>query len=126
MFGKWKCRRRSGRVRSFEVCREWWPSSFPQMEHLISPAAPGTRVVAIRGADASTVHAYGHGVVVGKSLPCAAGGYGPLTAEGGVDSTEILLDDGKTIWECECWFVAEEQFRDQVGERTIVLCPIWR
>lgn len=85
---------------------------------------PGERVYAIRDMDEATktVHLYGYGVYEGDYLPEGAGDVGipTLVKESGMDNPRIRLDNGKIVWGCECWWGAEQEFKQAAHRFTVV------
>jgi hypothetical protein len=68
----------------------------------------GERVGALMSAKGNTVKLFGFGVYVGDEVPDAhAKGLGSLVREAGVKNPKILLDSGKVVWGCECWWGPE-------------------
>ncbi len=64
---------------------------------------PGTRVVAMRDANETTVFLYGYGVYDGDIEH----------PEFGFPNPRITLDDGAgVVWGLECWWMPEDQFKD--------------
>lgn len=61
---------------------------------------PGTRVGAIKKSSKKTVHLFGYGVYDGDH-PHAFFDDEP---DFEIDSPRITLDDGRTVWGCECWW----------------------
>ena len=60
----------------------------------------GTRVSAILDAENGIVRTFGDGLYAGRfDLPLYAGGY-----NFGQRCARIDLDNGKTVWGCECWW----------------------
>jgi hypothetical protein len=33
---------------------------------------------------------------------------------------KIVLDNGETVWGCECWWGPEDKIKNMIGEREIV------
>jgi len=77
---------------------------------------PGTRVIACRDADDTTVNVFGHGVYVGDE-PCDLL---PLP----VNNPKIVLDDGTVLWGVQCWWGPEEQMTAWIGDRNVVSVPV--
>jgi len=70
----------------------------------------GSRVLAILDAKDGVVHSFGEGVYVGDFiLPEEAGGM-----NFGQSNPRIDLDNGKTVWGCECWWGLPEQVRKYI------------
>lgn len=75
---------------------------------------PGTRVGAICSAGREEVRFYGWGVYVGDEIG------GPM---GEFPNPKIQLDDGGVVWGCECWWGSEDQVRQMIGVRKVVIEP---
>lgn len=71
------------------------------------PASQGDRVTAILKANAQEIHLLGHGTYQGLKAHPAFGFPNPC----------ILLDSGKTVWGCECWWGAEGLMMDHMRQR---------
>lgn len=77
----------------------------------------GTRLGAIQGWDYKKVSVYGFGIYKGETTPCKnAIGYGKYIISSGITCPEIYLDDGKTIWGCECWVFDEKDVKKMIEE----------
>ena len=77
----------------------------------------GARVGAMLGARDKTVRFLGYGVYQGDEVPPEnIGGFNM-----GFPNPKIVLDNGKVVWGCECWWGAE----DQDTHRTLLQAP-WR
>lgn len=87
-------------------------------------AKVGDRVYAIRDMDeaANTVHLYGYGVYEGDYLPDGAGdgGIPTLVKQLGHDNPRIKLDNGQTVWGCECWWGPEAEFKSRADQFTVI------
>jgi len=67
----------------------------------------GTRVTAILSAGRGIVKSFGDGVYAGDfKLPDDASGF-----NFGQDNPRIDLDNGKTVWGCECWWGPTEEIK---------------
>ena len=81
---------------------------------------PGTRVCAILKMDNETVLLFGYGTYTGDEVP-------PKEAIGfniGIPCPKIALDNGKTVYGCECWWSTQERVENMIGARTIVMVDI--
>lgn len=67
---------------------------------------PGERVGAILGSKDGVVEFIGFGVYAGNEIPPAD--INPLLNIG-MPNPKIVLDDGKVVWGCECWWGAESE-----------------
>ena len=45
-------------------------------------------------------------------------------AESLLKNPRIKLDNGKTVWGCQCWWGPEEQLEEQYGDREIIFVDI--
>lgn len=76
----------------------------------------GERVGAISHATEDTVYLLGFGVYEGDHVPPPeAGGFNL-----GIANPRIKLDNGKTVYGCECWWGSEERIKSTFGTRKIV------
>jgi hypothetical protein len=72
----------------------------------------GTRVTALLDAKDGVVRSFGDGVYAGDfKLPPEAVGFNY-----GQENPRIDLDDGKTVWGCECWWGPVEYVRKEIPE----------
>lgn len=90
----------------------------------MSTPAPGQRVYAIRDADEHNIYLFGFGQYVGNEIPTNAEGLAEHL--NGRTNPKIVLDDGKVVWGCECWWGAEDQFESQVESRNVLYVDIIR
>jgi len=70
----------------------------------------GERVGVIFGRDGSTVSFLGYGIYEGEEVPHTAVGFlvaGMIQANR--KNPKILLDSGKLVWGCECWWGPEDK-----------------
>lgn len=80
----------------------------------------GTRVGALMSADETSVKFFGWGTYEGHEVPGPeAGGMGPLVRTMNRTNPKIVLDSGKVVWGCECWFGPEDKVREMLGDRKI-------
>jgi len=99
----------------------------------------GDRVGAICSANATEVRFFGYGVYEGDLEPP----FGPLgftkeefeqscrevAEEGGATNYIhkpytnpcIKLDNGGTVWGCQCWWGPEEQIKTKIGDRKVIM-----
>jgi len=82
----------------------------------------GERVGAIHTTSADEVQLFGFGVYVGREVPGpeAAGWLADMVREMGHDNPKIVLDSGKVVYGCECWFGPETEVRETIGGRRAV------
>jgi hypothetical protein len=60
---------------------------------------------------------FGYGVYVGDEVPGEeAGGFGEMVRAAGAKNPKILLDNGKVVWGCECWWGPEEVVRKKLQQ----------
>ncbi len=81
----------------------------------------GTRVLAIRDANANEINIYGYGEYVGDE-PC------PICFN--MSNPKIVLDSGDIVWGCECWWgeasVVEKKFAINTGSREVNVVRVER
>lgn len=78
------------------------------------------RVGAILGANENEVEFLGYGVYVGDFVPTEAGGMGKMLAEMEIPNPKIVLDSGKVVYGCECWWGSEESVKKKIEAYTTV------
>jgi len=72
----------------------------------------GQRVGAILGVKNGVVRYFGYGVYVGDEVPPKeAGGF-----NFGIPNPRLDLDNGETVFGCECWWGSEESVRAKLEE----------
>jgi len=72
----------------------------------------GQRVGAVSHSEEDTIFIFGYGTYAGDEVPDSAGGWmGKMLAEEKVTNPKIVLDNGKVVWGCECWWGSEEQIQ---------------
>lgn len=83
---------------------------------------PGDRVGAISHSDQGKVFFFGYGAFKGYEVPP------PGITFMGIDLNEIKhenpridLDNGKTVWGCECWWGPEDLVKKMLEGREIIL-----
>jgi hypothetical protein len=70
----------------------------------------GARVGAMLGARDKTVRFLGYGVYQGDEVPPEnIGGFNM-----GFPNPKIVLDSGKVVWGCECWWGAEDGMKTKI------------
>lgn len=70
------------------------------------------RVIALLSARGGIVRSFGAGTYAGDfPLPPEAGGL-----NFGQSSPRIILDNGKSVWGCECWWGPEDKLKSRVPE----------
>lgn len=75
------------------------------------------RVGAIMDADGVEVRLFGFGIYDGDEVP-------PETikmfgAPVRHRNPKIVLDNGKVVWGCECWWAPEEKIKKMIGNRIV-------
>ena len=76
------------------------------------------RVGAIQKADAETVWFYGYGVYQGDTVPPES--IGGMFSRLGIESPTILLDNGYTVYGCECWWAPEDEVKQMIENRAVI------
>jgi hypothetical protein len=81
----------------------------------------GDRVGAISHADDTTVYLFGYGTYQGDEIPPKGtiGAFGLDMGELGRKNPKILLDNGKVVWGCQCWWGPEEKVKKAIGNRKV-------
>ncbi len=77
----------------------------------------GSRVGAIRNADKETVYLFGYGTYEGDEVPPVE--VGGFLTEIGIENPKIVLDNGKVVWGCQCWWGSEEKTKRVIGNRKV-------
>jgi hypothetical protein len=103
---------------------------------------PGMRVVAIKEVNDAAIRIYGRGVYKGetvrinpklrqiytdmhrRSSPQTHERIRDMVVDEMMRTSIIMLDDGVTVYGCECWFIKEEHFDRYIGSRRVVVVPI--
>ncbi len=84
-------------------------------------AKVGDRVLAVRDSSETQANVYGAGVYAGDEVPDSAPGeMGAMLREAGVSNPKIVLDNGKVVWGCECWWGAEDLLRKRLAGKNVV------
>jgi hypothetical protein len=85
----------------------------------------GTRVGAILSSNAYEVQFLGYGVYEADRIPVEAVGWlANMCREMQRPNPCILLDNGKRVYGCECWWGPEVDVRKMLDGRTIVTVDI--
>jgi hypothetical protein len=81
----------------------------------------GERVLALMDASGDTARVFGYGTYMGDEVPIgAAGCFGPEMAAANMTNPKIMLDNGKVVWGCECWWGPEVEMGRYLAGRTVV------
>lgn len=77
----------------------------------------GDRVGAVQCANNGVVKLFGFGVRIADKVPPAdAIGFGSILYEAGIPNPCILLDDGKEVFGCECWWGPEDKIKSMYAD----------
>lgn len=82
----------------------------------------GDRVGAFLSSGNQGVNFFGWGVYQGHEVPPKGITKWGKAVVGSV--ARILLDDGKTIWGCECWYGLENRIQKMLGKLQIIQLDI--
>lgn len=82
----------------------------------------GTRAGAMSHGTEDTVYLYGYGVYVGDEVPPEDVKF--LGIQLDHPNPKIVLDSGKVVWGCECWWGSEEAVKKQIGDRKVIMVDI--
>jgi len=72
----------------------------------------GERVGAISSADEKGCRFFGYGIYEGDFVPPKTIG---LSGRAGIPNPRIKLDNGKTVYGCECWWGGEEAIKKKIA-----------
>lgn len=73
---------------------------------------PGERIGAILKAKNDVVYFLGFGVYKGDEVPPEdVGGFNV-----GMPNPRLDLDDGQTVWGCECWWGSENKVKEMIAQ----------
>lgn len=81
----------------------------------------GDRVGAILSQQGLTVYFLGYGVYEGDFVPPAD--VNPLLNQGR-KNPKIRLDNGKTVWGCECWWGPEERIKGELANPNLKVVEV--
>jgi hypothetical protein len=86
----------------------------------------GDRVGAILSSSGNDVLFFGYGVYEGNKVPPpeVTGWLADTCREIGHENPCILLDSGKRVYGCECWWGSEEEVQKRLFERNIEIVDI--
>lgn len=63
--------------------------------------------------------------VMGKDCPAdIVAEYEKLAKESNFKNPKVLLDNGATVWGCQCWWGPEDQIRNMLEGKTVVLVDV--
>lgn len=75
--------------------------------------------------DGQTVELYGYGNYVGDFVPLeAVGGMAEMLKLNSVVNPKIVLDSGKVVYGCECWWGDEDKMKEKLKGKKIVSVDI--
>jgi len=77
------------------------------------------RVGAMKDVDSDKVYLYGYGVLIGKTVPTRG-----LLRDIGRRVPTIMLDNGKVVYDFECWWGSEEDVKEAVRDRDVVMVEV--
>jgi hypothetical protein len=81
----------------------------------------GERVGCILSSNAEGVKFLGFGKYVGDFVPHEkVGGIGRELNELDIENPKIILDNGKDVFGCECWWGEEDEIKKQLEGRNII------
>lgn len=84
----------------------------------------GLRVGAISHADDYTVYLFGYGIYQGDIIPPPEDNVRFLGFPMDRASPCILLDNGKRVYGCECWWASEQRIDAEIRGRTVKIIDI--
>lgn len=88
----------------------------------------GDRVIAVSHAKEGKVYIFGYGIYKGDFVPDHKGERGTMAdtlRDAGCKNPTIELEDGKTVYGCECWWGnVEEAEKNFICDREIVVLDI--
>lgn len=89
-------------------------------EPCVMGCACGDRVGAVESANMDEVYLLGYGRYMGEEIPPPEISLaGLLLSSLGHATSKILLDNGKIVWGCECWWGAEAKVKASIGQRRV-------
>ena len=84
----------------------------------------GDRVGAILGAEKGMVEFLGYGVYDGDHVPTeGVGPFADMMKKANIPNPKIILDSGRVVYGCECWWGPEEEIRKKVAayEKVVIV-----
>jgi len=83
------------------------------------------RVGAMSSSDTNEVRLFGYGEYVGDEVPPPEIIFMGLSLNVmGHKNPKIVLDSGKVVWGCECWWGSEDEFKASIGNRVVKIVDI--
>lgn len=81
----------------------------------------GDRIGAVVSASNGKAVIFGYGTYQGESVPPpdVIGPMGISPHEIGLSNPKLALDNGETVYGCECWWGSEEAVREQLKDHEI-------
>ncbi len=84
-------------------------------------AIEGDRVGAVYDETDDEVQFFGYGTYQGKHVPPAGVGENTdIIHRLGIQNPKILLDNGDTVWGCQCWWGSEAAIREYLAGKKVV------
>ena len=81
----------------------------------------GERVGCILSASDKTVELIGFGQYVGDYVPHEkVGGMGQDLIELGIEDPKVILDNGKDVFGCECWWGSEAKIKKMLEGKSVI------
>lgn len=85
----------------------------------------GSRVGTILSGDDKEVNLFGYGIYNGYQVPKeAVGFFSDELIEQGIENPEILLDNGKKVYGCECWWGSEEKIKKMIKDKKVNIIDV--
>lgn len=84
----------------------------------------GQRVGAMSHANATEVYLFGFGVYEGDRIPDPAEQVCFMGQPIEFPNPCILLDNGKRVYGCECWWGSETEIATMIGQRQVIALDI--
>lgn len=80
------------------------------------------RVGAIQSIKDGVAKFYGYGEYVGDEIPSkdSVNKFTKMLGTNGIANPKIVLDDGRVVWGCECWWGPEDQIKKRLEGLTIL------
>lgn len=85
----------------------------------------GDRVGAILGIDGDIAEFLGYGIYDGDAVPLeAVGPFAEMLQKSEGPNPKIVLDSGKVVYGCECWWASEEEIKKKLEKCKIISMDI--